>query len=104
MDDFSDIIWAVFIGASTFWPVVVLVWLIIHGKNCKDLDRRVSGLEGRNNPFPWINIEARVPVQHGFYEVMTEEGYPRQLVTKVIRFDGNVGGIKFWRMIKEAGK
>lgn len=100
----EDVFFAIFRIISFFFPIIALAWIFILYLANKGLERRVGALEGRSEREPWINIESRVPTKHGFYEVMTEEGYPRHLVTKVIRFSGDMGGIKFWRAIREGGK
>lgn len=96
--------WFIIEVISLLFPPVAIAWIFYLDRVNRSLERRLSSLEDRNSLDPWINIEKRSPVDHGYYEVMTEEGFPRHLVTKTIRFDGNVGGIKFWRMIRVGGK
>ena len=104
VDDTLIMVLLILTGLTLFnvcWPVVC--WAMLRRKS-KEHEKRINALEGRNNYTPWISIESRAPTRHAFYEVMTEEGYPRHLVTKVIHFNGTIGGIKFWRALPEGGK
>src|SRR5437016_1907018 len=90
---------------GVFFLVIVIAvsisWLVFI---VMKIECSLSWLNYKIGAAAWHNINTQVPKEHGYIEVMVPESHPSTLVTKVVMLNGNLGGIKFWRPIKETEK